>query len=365
MKRSGEEAWVPALLAWYGHIARDLPWRQTRDPYAILVSELMLQQTQVATVISYFRRFMKRFPTVRALAEADPQRVLKAWEGLGYYSRARNLRAAAKEIVTVHKGKVPSDPRRLQSLPGIGAYTAAAVASIAFGVAAVAIDANVRRVSARLIGMTGNPDTARARNRMEAMLSRGISGVDAGTFNQALMELGALICRPADPCCEECPVHPWCRARKNGTVNRIPASASRRKPPHRKAVAAIVLRRGRVLLIRRPGRGMLADMWVFPGGEILDERAPATVLRASVHAQTGLTVETLSRIGDVRHGYSHFTVTADVFTCGSVTGRIVRGDAVRWVAISDFADHPLPGITRKIAVLASLLPASSPKGGPT
>lgn len=323
-----------ALLTWYSRERRRLPWRESPDPYRVLVSEFMLQQTQVATVVPYFERFMARFPTVGELAAAPVEEVLAAWSGLGYYRRARNLHAAARRIVERHGGAVPRGERAVRELPGVGAYTAGAVRSIAFGEHAAVVDGNVGRVLSRLLRMTGAAGSAATSRRLWEAAARLLDPAAPGDFNQALMELGALRCLPAAPDCERCPWGRFCLARAGGVQDTIPRPA--RRPPTREVrEAAIVVRRaGRVLLVRRQGEGELAGMWELPGGgesEMAAEGSPD--LAAAVRRRHGLAVAVGPRLGEVRHGILDRRIRLELFAAdlrGDAARRPSRGTA-RWV----------------------------------
>ncbi|HSJ10388.1 MAG TPA: A/G-specific adenine glycosylase [Longimicrobiales bacterium] len=289
-----------ALLAFFDASGRDLPWRRTRDPYAIWISEVMAQQTRVETVIPYWERWLARFPDVAALADAPADDVLKAWEGLGYYSRARNLHSAARVVRERHNGALPGTYDALRTLPGVGDYTAGAVASIAFDAREPAVDGNVRRVLSRLLD-----EPAPSPARLRAAAARLVPATRPGDFNQALMELGARICTPRSPKCARCPVAAHCAARAAGTQLERPAPRVRKTLPVID-VATAVLRRadGAVLLVRRPARGLLAGMWTFPGLEL----APADVVEDAVRALAashGTALSAPRHIGDVEHTFSH------------------------------------------------------------
>ena len=253
------------LLSWYEENRRDLPWRRTGDPYAIWVAEVMLQQTQVTTVIPYYERFLRRFPTVQALARANLDDVLALWQGLGYYARARNLHEAARIVVQKHGGELPQECEALRDLPGIGAYTSAALASIAFGQDVPAIDANVVRVLCRLFDYAGDPRKAAGkralRRHAEALLPQGW----AGDYNQAMMELGATLCTKA-PTCEACPLRCFCEAYAKGLQAVRPVSRRRQEVPHRRFVSAFIEVGGRLLIVRRVPEGLLGGLWELPGG---------------------------------------------------------------------------------------------------
>lgn len=256
------------LLRWYDHHRRDLPWRRTVDPYAIWISEVMLQQTQVRTVIPYWKRFLARFPTARALAEASVSDVLAAWSGLGYYSRARNLHRASKVIVAEHDGRLPSTVDGLRSLPGFGRYTAGAVASIAFGKSAPAVDGNVSRVLSRVFLVEGPPGNRDRERKLWELAAALVQGPRPGDLNQALMELGATVCRSQAPTCLLCPARPDCGALRLGRIAQIPPSRAR--PTRRMLRFAVALwpREGRYLLARRPDRGLFGGLWELPSIEL-------------------------------------------------------------------------------------------------
>ncbi len=319
-----------ALLRWYDRNKRDLPWRRTRDPYAIWVSETMLQQTQVATVLPYYRRFMEAFPSVQALDHASLDAVRSVWSGLGYYRRAKNLKQAARVLVNRHGGLLPADYQVLLSLPGIGRYTAGAIMSIAFDRRYAAPDGNVRRVYARLLGLT---DARQIDHAAGEMVSRG----RPGDFNQAVMELGATVCLPAAPLCKRCPLAHWCQARASGAFD-VP----RRQPVRAKAVQwplVFVESRSRVLLHRRPDSGLLAGLWELPAPDTLPD---------------GIADETL-RQGDpvavIRHAITDMRITAPVYVLRRRVA--VKGPDWLWVSLNDLRSHPLSSLSTK-AVHAAL-----------
>lgn len=326
------------LLAWYRGRRRPMPWRGRRDPYAVWVAEVMLQQTRVATAGPYFERWMKRFPTVQALAAADEHDVLAAWSGLGYYSRARNLRCGAAQVVREHGGRVPESAGALRRLPGVGPYTAAAVASIAFGEPVAAVDGNVTRVVARLQGI-GEVATAAARRRVQAAAARLIDPQDPGAWNQAMMDLGSEVCTPRSPDCAACPVAPHCTARTGDpeAFGRTPA----KRPPRRESVhfARLTDAAGRILLVQNPATGLLAGMWSLPGGSA--DRPLATW----VQEQAGARADMGEDAARVRHVFSHRVWDMAIRT-GRVDPAACRGD-VAWVHPRELADWPLAKAMRK------------------
>jgi A/G-specific adenine glycosylase len=338
-----------SLLRWYRRERRDLPWRRTRDPYAIWISEAMLQQTRVDTVVPYYERFLARFPDAAALADAEPDDVLGAWAGLGYYSRARNLQKAARVVVERHGGRLPDSARALRALPGIGPYTAGAVASIAFDRPEPVVDGNVARVLARLLELRGDvkrPEVSRRLWEEAAGLARGRS---PGDLNQALMELGATLCTPRAPRCGACPVRRHCRAHAAGDPESLPVKSARSAPRRLEAAAALLRRRGRTLAVRRPPHGLLGGLWELPGGELLAGEEPAAGLRRALRERVGLAVARPRRLGAVEHVFTHRRLRLHVFRCDTLTGRVrLDGfDAHRWLAPASLADLPQGGVTRK------------------
>ena len=331
------------LIDWYATHQRRLPWRETTDPYAIWVSEVMLQQTQVATVIPYFHRFMDRFPGVRHLAQADLQEVLKRWEGLGYYSRARHLHRAAGLVVSCYNGKVPDNPEAFRSLPGVGDYIAAAVLSIAFGHVVPVIDGNVKRVLSRLLLIDTPVNQNNAHKLFLAPAKDLICPRRPADFNQAMMELGALVCRPKNPDCTICPLHDLCRANQHHTTAEYPKRIAARKIPHRHLAIGVILKKGKMLAVQRPENGFLGGLWEFPAipadGQPMNKKA----VEQGLAAKTGLTVTLDRRLIRVRHAYTHFTLTADVYLCQYLAGRVRLNSSHdhRWVTMRSLMRLPL------------------------
>jgi A/G-specific adenine glycosylase len=338
---------VARLHDWYRESARDLPWRRTRDAYAIWVSEVMLQQTQVATVLPYFAAWMTAFPDVAALARADEQEVLRRWEGLGYYSRARNLQRAAKVVVETHNGRIPDDPAELRELPGVGPYTCAAVMSIAFDADMAVVDGNVKRVLARLRALAA-PSAKQYDELAATLLPAGA----AALHNQAMMELGARLCTPRSPRCPECPLARACRARETGRPEAYPAGRERPAVPHRRFAVALVLRGGEVLVDRRPPGGLLGGLWEFPRVELGGGGDPGAALGRGVREALGLAVRATERLPDVTHAYSHFRVTLEPWLCAPSRGkgrlRAGEGQEARWIAVDRLEDLPMSTADRKL-----------------
>ncbi|HID83774.1 MAG TPA: A/G-specific adenine glycosylase [Anaerolineaceae bacterium] len=339
------------LLEWYARRRRSLPWRDHPDPYAVLVAEVMAQQTRLETVLPYFQRWMARFPTVEALARAEDQEVLALWEGLGYYRRARHLHRAAREIVARHDGHVPADPRDLMALPGIGPYTAAAVASIAFGRDVPVVDGNVLRVFARLFAVEAPVDTAAGRRTIERLAAEHLPPGQASAYNQALMDLGAQICTPRQPQCARCPLRDLCRAYAQGEPTAYPRRKPKRPTPHYTVTAAVIRRDGQVLLAQRPAEGLLGNLWEFPGGKVEPGESLEEALVREIHEELAATVQVEAPFGVYRHAYSHFKVTLHAFLCRLVAGepRPVEAQTVRWVPLAALDEFPMGKIDRRIA----------------
>ncbi|MDZ5474557.1 A/G-specific adenine glycosylase [Bacillus sp. 31A1R] len=303
------------LIGWFEVEQRILPWRQDQDPYKVWVSEIMLQQTRVDTVIPYFNRFVEEFPTIEALSEADEDKVLKAWEGLGYYSRVRNLQAAVREVHEKYEGKVPDNLKEISALKGVGPYTAGAVLSIAYGVPEPAVDGNVMRVFSRILSIWEDIAKVSTRKIFEEAVRELISHENPSYFNQALMELGALICTPTSPSCLLCPVREHCHAFHEGTQHELPIKTKNKK---QKAVqlAAVVIKdeKGRTVIHKRPESGLLANMWEFPNMEInlpfIDEREQ---LKSFLSETYDLEVETGDMVGKIEHVFSHLIWNINVY----------------------------------------------------
>ncbi|NQT17807.1 MAG: A/G-specific adenine glycosylase [Planctomycetes bacterium] len=343
------------LRTWYDRHARDLAWRRNRDPYRIWVSEIMLQQTQVATVGPYFERFLKSFPTIAALARADEQDVLRQWEGLGYYRRARQLHQAARILVEEHEGRFPRDGQAVRRLPGIGRYTAGAILSIAFDAREPILEANTSRLFIRLLAYRQDPATAAGQRLLWAMAQDVLPRRDVGRFNQAMMELGSQVCLPRAPRCSACPVTPLCRAFEQGAQTDIPPPKA--KPPleTRHEAALIVRRRGRVLLVRCPDGGRWAGLWDFPRFQVHAQAASTRrrELVDNVLQQTGMTVEPGKHLKTLKHGVTRFRITLDCYEAEYVSGPNGKTDAarMRWLRPADLEAYPLSTTGRKLSRL--------------
>jgi len=334
-------------LRWYRKNKRDLPWRRTTDPYAIWVSEIMLQQTQVATVIPYYKNFLKFFPSVRDLARADLSRVLKVWEGLGYYSRARNLHRASQIVSNHYHGEIPDQLKDLRTLPGIGRYTAGAILSIAFNKEAPVLDGNVKRVLSRLFTIADSPVRGETEGLLwrlsESLLPKG----HASSFNQGLMDLGATTCTPKEPRCSQCPLRDLCKGRASGDPERFPVRTLKKKIPHIEAVSAVILKNGRVLLRQRPPEGLLGGLWEFPNWKNEEKKTSRLRLRLRnyIKKEMRMTVEVNELIGSFRQTFSHFKLTLQVFHCHYLNGK-AKG---KWVPIQKLHAFPMSRIHRRIA----------------
>jgi A/G-specific adenine glycosylase len=333
------------LTLWYTKNKRDLPWRRTKDPYKIWISEIMLQQTTVNAVIAYYERWIKYFPTIHDLARAPLQTVLKQWQGLGYYNRAKNLHKAAFSLINEHKGTLPKDPQVIRSLPGFGPYTTGSVLSIAYDIPLTIIDANVRRVVMRLLALPGFADTKQDKNINEFLL-KVLPKKQVGDFNQALMELGALVCRAKEPVCISCPVSKYCQAYKTSKQQIIPQT-KKKVIKDIQAVIAIIKKGNNYFIQKRPSKGLLADLWEFPGGKIESGESKKNALIRELNEELGVQVKSLKHLFDVKHFYTQFRVNLSVFTCS--LGQEPKTDAThRWVGFKDFSKYPMPSGSAKI-----------------
>jgi len=350
------------LITWHAAQQRDLPWRDApagqRNAYAVWVSEIMAQQTRIPVVVDYFTRWMERFPTVESLAAADQQEVLKLWEGLGYYSRARNLHRAAQIVAAEHGGIVPADRAALLKLPGIGAYTAGAILSLAYGQAAPILDGNVKRVLARLWDIDSSVDETETIHELWGLASEialAAPAGQAGEVNEGLMELGALICPPQSPRCLLCPLADHCLAAQRGTQSQRPVRTPRKATPHYQVAAAVIWEdapgQGRLLIAQRPQKGLLGGLWEFPGGKQEPEDAdlPAT-LRREIREEMGMEIAVGAPVITVQHAYTHFRITLHAFHAQIVSGtpQAIGCDDWRWTTLDALDAYPFPVTDQKI-----------------
>ena len=340
-----------SLLDWFAAHGRDLPWRRGYAPWDVLVSEVMLQQTQMDRVVPFFTRFLARFPDPAALAAAPEEEVLKLWEGLGYYARARNLQAAARAMVREHGSRVPADPDALRGLPGVGPYTAAAVASIAHGQDAPLVDANVERVLARVFDVDESLATAAGKKKIAALAARLLPPGRARDFNQALMELGALVCAKA-PRCGDCPLREICEARRLGIVAERPVRAPRKAITPLTVCTGVLARGGRLFVQKRPTPGVWAGLWEFPGGMVEPGETPAEAVVREFREETELAVRVVEPLGLVRHGYTTYSVALHCYRLALADGRaepvLHAADECRWADAPDLARLAFPAGHRKL-----------------
>jgi A/G-specific adenine glycosylase len=349
-----------AVRRWYPRHARDLSWRRTTDPYCIWISEIMLQQTTVKAVVPYYERFIARFPSVKALAVAKEDDVLRHWEGLGYYSRARNLHKAARDIQANRGGRFPATVEQLLALPGIGRYTAGAIASFAFDVPAPIVEANTLRLYCRLMGFADDPRSREGQNRLWNFASTVVPRQSPGEFNQALMELGATVCKPIAPRCEQCPVKSCCRAFADGTQETIPQTAKRPEVTE-VTEAAVAVRKGRTWLLRKRDEGeRWAGLWDFPRFAIehSNESIPVRALERQVSAQTGLDVRLGDKLTEIAHSVTRYRIRLLCFAARHRSG-VVRSDNLKWVSPRQFEEYPLSVTGRKFARLLEKMPANA------
>lgn len=340
-----------ALLAWYGEHRRELPWRKSLDPYAVWVSEMMLQQTQVATVIPYFQAWMQRFPDVAALARAEESDVLHAWQGLGYYSRARNLRRAAQEMLLNHQGRVPELVSELRALPGIGPYSAGAIASIAYGRAEPLVDGNVIRVLSRLFALRGDPNRAPLKAKLWQVAAALVPKEAPGDFNQALMELGATVCTPQKPRCSACPVSAQCQGLARGIATELPELPERAKPTPVHMVAAIATRGERVLVTKLlPSAARWAGMWLFVNTEVARSETPEAAASRALRDSVALRGTASGLVCAVRHTVTRFRITLDAYrTNATGVAKALTVQEVAWKRPSELSELAMPKAHRAIA----------------
>ncbi|WML43065.1 A/G-specific adenine glycosylase [Neobacillus sp. PS3-40] len=337
------KAFQDDLISWFKEEQRDLPWRKDQDPYKVWVSEIMLQQTRVDTVIPYFNRFIDWFPTIDDLAKAEEEKVLKAWEGLGYYSRVRNLHSAVKEVREKYKGVVPNTPIEIAELKGVGPYTAGAILSIAYGIPEPAVDGNVMRVLSRILSIWEDIAKPSSRKIFESAVRQLISQTEPSAFNQALMELGALICTPTSPSCLLCPVREHCQAFSEGVQTELPIKSKKTKQRNVQLISIIATNeQGKILIHKRPNKGLLANLWEFPNIEItLPFQNEKEKIKDLFKETFDLEFKPEKVIGQIEHVFSHLIWNVHVYS-----GKIVRNPSEnqewKFVSLEEMEDFAIP-----------------------
>jgi A/G-specific adenine glycosylase len=357
--RAEQELIQQNLMHWYQAHHRQLPWRDITDPYRIWVSEVMLQQTQVKTVVPYFHKFLTAFPTLKDLADADPGRVLKLWEGLGYYARARNLHKAARQLISFSDGRIPDRFSDFKALPGVGDYIASAVLSIAFGKAHAVVDGNVKRVLSRLFCLDVPVNHSSAHGTFKPVAEALLDRTDPGGFNQAVMELGALICTPASPDCTACPLKVMCCAEAESRIKEFPVRLARKKTPCFHISTGIVIKNNKLLITQRNPDGLLGGLWEFPGGKVEKNETAKDACIREIKEETGLTVRVSSFLTRIKHAYTHFKIEMDVFYCDYISGDVALNGPVdyQWIALQEIGGFAFPGANLKFIELLDQNPA--------
>jgi len=340
------------LIEWFRENQRPLPWRRDYFPYAVWISEVMLQQTQVIKVIPYFEKWMERLPDPAAVAEAEEGELLRLWEGLGYYSRVRNLQKAAQKIVQEHGGKIPRDEKKLKKLPGIGPYTAAAILSLAFNEDVPVLDGNVERVVTRLMDLNQPVKNHKSRTFIQDTLMAWLPKGEARAFNQAMMELGAVVCTPLHPACDACPVSAFCQALRKGTVHKRPVRSHRAPTVAVTAAIGIIGDNGRVFIQKRPPEGLMASLWEFPGGKVKGKESPEKCLRRELREELGMQVAVIEKLAVIQHAYTQFRVRLHAYRCelDPPNQEIILEAAVegRWVSLDELDNFAFPSANRRL-----------------
>ena len=340
-----------ALATWFSAHARDLPWRRTKTPYTTYLSEILLQQTRVDQGLPYYERFVSLFPDIQALAAAPRDDVLKAWEGLGYYSRARNLHDAAGQIVEQYDGRIPDSEADLKSLPGIGDYTAAAILSIAFGKSYGVVDGNVIRVLSRLTAFGQDVSLPTSKRALQQMATHLLPAENPGGHNEAMMELGALVCTPRSPNCETCPVATYCLAHAAGHEERYPIKKKKKPVPHFDiAVGVVTSDTNQLLIQQRLDSEMLGGLWEFPGGKQEGPESLMDTCARELREELGVVVSVGEPLAPVRHAYSHFKITLHAFHCTIESGTPVSdaGRTLLWVTKDEMTEYAFPKANRML-----------------
>ena len=353
---SHRSTFIIPLITWFEQAAADLPWRQTNNPYHIWVSEIMLQQTQVMTVIPYYERFLTAFPTIQALAEAPQDDLMKQWEGLGYYSRARNMQKAAQDIMARWGGHMPQTKDDLLTLKGIGPYTAGAIASIAFGEAAPVLDGNVIRVFARLFDIQDDVTKTAVKNQFWDIahdLMLDVPNGHAGNYNEALMELGRTVCKPKNPSCDTCPVAEFCLAKHNNTQDLRPVKSKKAPTPHYDVTCGLIWdANDRLLIARRPEDKLLGGLWEFPGGKLEPDETMEECIARELYEELGIRVEVGNLYLRVKHAYTHFKITLYAYDCklapDSPAPQCAECSDFQWVSVDELQNYAFSRADRKI-----------------
>lgn len=337
------------LIGWYKKNQRRLPWRQTTDPYHIWVSEVMLQQTQVNKVLQYYSNFIRQYPDVQALATTDLQQVLKSWELLGYYARARHLHQAAQIVVEKFEGYVPSNYSQFRQLPGVGDYIAAAVTSLAFNKPYPVVDGNVKRMLARLFTINSPVNRSSSSQIFQQAVRHLFAKKNPAQFNQAMMELGALLCRPRQPQCDKCPVKIYCRAHATNKQHKFPTKVKRNEIPRHHITIAVIRKDGRLLITQRAPAGLLGGLWEFPGGKMKKGESAIAALRREIKEEVNIQIKIDEHLTRIKHAYSHFEIVMEVFLATYLSGTIKLRGAVdyRWISLSDIDKYPFPAANHK------------------
>jgi A/G-specific adenine glycosylase len=341
------------LLNWYHANGRALPWRENADAWPVWLSEIMLQQTRVDQAAPYFIRFMEAFPTVHDLARAPQQELMKLWEGLGYYSRARNLHVAAQMVSEKYGGTIPDTMDEILKLPGVGTYTASAVLSIAYGRPHAVVDGNVIRVLTRYAGIDGDIRTTAVKAEVESLAGELLDHDNPGDYNQAIMELGATVCKPRNPLCISCPVRAGCIANMTARTDSIPWKSPKKPVPHHQIAVGIIRNgEGKLLIALRPDNAMLGGLWEFPGGKQKEGESLEETVRRELLEELGVDVEVSGHLISLNHAYSHFRITLHAYFCRIITGtpKPAASRELAWVKPSELTDYPFPKANRTITL---------------
>jgi A/G-specific adenine glycosylase len=338
------------ILTWFQINQRQLPWRENRDLYKIWISEVMLQQTQVSTVTPYFIKFIKRFPDIKTLAMADTQEVLKLWEGLGYYARARNMLRAAQMIIQNHEGKIPKDYKEAIKLPGFGDYITAAVLSQAFNLPYPVVDGNVKRVLSRVFLIDSPVNSSKSKNVFKEKAGLLLDQANPGDFNQALMEIGALVCKPQNPLCLNCPVSKYCKAFLEKKQTHFPVTIKKKPIPEYQIVVGLIQRNGCLLIVQRKSTGLLGGLWEFPGGKINNGESAKEACIREMKEKVNVVFSLPEFVTEIKHAYTHFKIKMKIFECKYSSGKISLKEHpdFRWIKIDEISDYPVHRANLKI-----------------